>query len=464
MTVAGFTWFLGTIGAAAVYLHRGPLVHLVLSYPSGRLLTRPAIAVTTLAYVDAVIAPLAGIEALTLALSAAIAAVALKAFLATSGPARKASAPALAAALAFASVLALGSVVRLAGAQADEALLWSYDVVIALISLTLLIDLLRSRWVEATVTGLVIDLGRTEGSRTLGAKLGQALGDPSVEVGYPLPGPSSFVNDRGEPLELPRQGSGRAATVIEDEGGQVAVLVHDEAVRADRRLLESVAAAARIAVANARMQAEARAGALELEASRRRIVEAADTQRRRLEQQLRLGAEARLETVRSLLEEARGAAGAGEATALATLEAELGEARGELREFAQGVHPAALADRGLVPAVELLAARSPLPIELSGLVDRLPEAVEAALFFVCSESVANALKHARAARVSITLDQELGRVVLTVADDGVGGADPSRGSGLRGLADRVEALGGRLRVESPPGAGTRVLVELPSRR
>jgi signal transduction histidine kinase len=461
LTLAGFAWFLGTISTALVYLHRGPLSHLVLSYPSGRLLTRAAAVVTAAAYIDALIAPLAGVEAVTLALSAGIAVVALRAFLGTSGPARRAGAPALGAALAFAGVLALGSVVRLNGAEADETLLWTYDVVIALIALTLLVDLLRGRWAEAAVTGLVIDLGRAEETGTLSAKLGWALGDPTLEVGYPLPGSSSFVDDEGRPLEPPGDGSGRATTVIEDEGGRVAVLVHDEAVRADGRLLESVAAAARIAVANARMQAEARSSAVELQASRRRLVEAADAQRRRLEQELRLGAERRLETVRALLEEAREAADSGEATALSGLEDELDDARGELREFAQGMHPTALADGGVLPALEVLAARSPLPIEVRGTVGRLPEALEAALFFVCSEAAANAGKHARASHVSITVGQELDEVRIVIADDGIGGADLSQGTGLRGIADRVEALGGRLRVESPPGAGTRILVELP---
>ena len=128
------------------------------------------------------------------------------------------------------------------------------------------------------------------------------------------------------------------------------------------------------------------------------------------------------------------------------------------------MHPAALTDGGLAPALALLAARSPLPVEFKGEVGPLSEPVEAALFFVCSEALANVVKHAAASRATIELRTERERVVATVVDDGAGGADPSQGSGLRGLADRVEALGGHLTVESPRGSGTRVVAELPRDR
>ena len=239
------------------------------------------------------------------------------------------------------------------------------------------------------------------------------------------------------------------------------MLVHDEALLADRKLLESVAAAAQFAVANAALQAEARSRADELEASRRRIVEAGDSQRRRLEQELRLGAERRLDRVAMLMADARNAVEPADGASIGTLEAELDEARRELREFAQGVHPAALTERGLVPALTLLAARSTIPVVVEGTIERLPEPIEAALFFVCSEALANVAKHAAASRASIELLEERGRIVATIVDDGVGGANLGDGSGLRGLADRVEALGGRLMIESPRGAGTRIVAELP---
>ena len=158
MTAGGLTWFLGTLAAPALFLHRGPLVHLHLSYPTGRVPTRFAGAVVAVAYVVAVLEPLARNDALTLALSGLVAVAAVQVFLGTSGPARKAGGPALAAALAFAGVLALGALGRMAG-WSTEAILWTYDIVIACVVVGLLVDLLRERWSEAVVTGLVVDLG-----------------------------------------------------------------------------------------------------------------------------------------------------------------------------------------------------------------------------------------------------------------------------------------------------------------
>lgn len=465
MLLAGFAWFLGSFAQPVLlYLHRGPLVQLHLSYPTGRVRGRLAGAAIVLAYVAAAIEPLARNDALTLAVAAMVALAAIDLFARSGGPARKAGMPALAAALAFASVLAFGAAERLAGLQTDRAALWAYDVVIASVAIALLVDLLRGRWAEAVVTGLVVELGAPDEVGTLRAKLARALGDPSLVVGYRLPETSNFVDDAGRPVELPAPGSGRVVTALEDGGERVAVLVHDEGLLADRKLVESVAAAARVAVANARLQAEARARAAELEASRRRIVEAADAQRRRLEQKLRGGAERRLEGVAALLAQARATAGAGDAGGIAALASELEDARHELEQFSQGIHPRALTEGGLMAALELLAQRSSLPVALTGQVGRLPETVEAALYFVCSEALANAAKHAAASRVTIEVREEPDRAVVSVADDGVGGANASPGSGLRGLADRTEALGGSLRIESPPRAGTRLIAEIPTER
>jgi signal transduction histidine kinase len=460
MAAGGFAWLIGGFHPALLYLHRGPLVHLHLSYPTGRLPSRATRAVVAVAYVDAAVAAFARVDALTLLLATLVAATAARVFLDTSGPARKAGGPALAAALAFAGVLALAATTRMLGGQHDRGVLWLYLLVIATIALTLLRDLLRGRWADAVIEGLVVDLGSARELGTLRGKLARALGDPTLVVGYRLEGTDGLVDDDGRQVELPRADSGRVVTPIEDEGRPVAALVHDEGLLADRRLLGSVAAAARFAVANARLQAEALARERELEASRRRIVEAGDAQRRRLERDLREGAERRLELVAGLLEAAQ-AELHGDGAELVELRRELGEARDDLREFAHGVHPAALTEGGLVAALRLLAARSPFPVEVHGAAPRLPPPSEAALFFVCSEALANAVKHADASRVAIELSADEDGVALAVTDDGRGGADPSRGSGLRGLADRVEALGGRLRLESPPQGGTRVVAVVP---
>jgi signal transduction histidine kinase len=458
MSLAGLTWFLGTAFEPALYFHRGPLAHLYLSYPNGRLSTPLSRIVVAAAYVDAATAPLARNDAFTLVLSAALALAAIQVLVRTSGPARKAATPALVAALAFAGVLVLGAIGRAEG-WSDDVLLWAYEVVIALLTIVLFVDLMRRRWTEAVVTGLVADLGPPQESGTLRARLARALGDPALVVGYRVPATGEFVDEAGRPVRLPPSGSGRQVTSIEEGGHQIAMLVHDEALVADRQLLESVAAAAGIAVANAALQAEARMRADELEQSRRRIVESGDAQRRRLEQELRLGPERRLDHVGTLFARAR-TKPAVDGSSIELLENELDEARQELRMFAQGIHPAPLSEGGLMPALTLLADRSSIPIEVRGAIERVPESVEAALFFVCAEALTNVAKHARASHASIELREEGGWALATIEDDGVGGASPGHGSGLHGLADRVEALGGRLRVESPPDGGTRVVAEI----
>jgi signal transduction histidine kinase len=463
MSLSGLTWFLGTLVPTALFLHRGPLVHLHLSYPSGRVPGRLALAVVAAAYVDAAVRPLGGDDVLTLVLAGAVALTAVHVFAGTSGPARKAGGPALGAALAFAGVLALGAIDRLAGRDDAHAVLWTYDVVVVIVAVVLLSDLLRGRWADAVAAQLVVDLGASRDAATVRAQLAEALGDRTLVVGYRLAVGAAYVDDAGDPVELPTAGSGRLVTPVGQPAEPLAILVHDESVLTDPELLESVAAAARVAVANARLQAETRAHATELDASRRRIVEAGDAQRRRLAAELRQGAERRLATVAALLAETRGSNG--QATAeIATLESELTDARRELREFAQGIHPAVLTESGLLPALAVLAERSPVPVELSGEVPRLSQAMETALFFVCSEALANAVKHAAASRVTVDVTASADRVRLVVTDDGRGGADPSRGTGLRGLTDRVHALGGELHVESPPGGGTRIAAAIPTER
>jgi signal transduction histidine kinase len=457
--LTGAAWFAGNVATPLLYVHRGPLVHLCLSYPTGRLRSRLTRGVVAFAYVDGAVEPLAHNASVTFALGFAIAVAALRSFVATSGTERKAAETALGAALAVAAALSLGAVGRLAAWDADAVLL-AYDLIVASVAVVLVVDLLRHRWTDAVVTGLVVDLG-TEGG-TLRTKLANALGDPSLVIGYRLPDSAGFVDEAGRPVGLPRPGSGRRVTPLVDRGDEVAVLVHDEALLTDPQLVDSVAAAARIAVANVGLQADARARAAELEASRRRIVEAGDAQRRRLERELRHGAEDRLARVASILADVRASVPSQETQAIAELEGELARARRELEEFAGGIRPSALAAGGVTVAIAQLAERSPIPVRTSGTVGRLPEPVEAALFFVCSEALTNAAKHSGASLVTVGVDADDRHVAVTIGDDGVGGAVVRRGSGLSGLVDRVEALGGTLRVESPTGAGTRVVVSLPS--
>ena len=203
---------------------------------------------------------------------------------------------------------------------------------------------------------------------------------------------------------------------------------------------------------------------VELEASRARIVAAGDEERRKLERNLHDGAQQRLVSLSLSLRLAQGRIHTNPGGADDLLEAsreELAQALEELRELARGIHPAVLTDRGLEAALEALAARSPLPVEIRGASCDLPAQVEAAAYYVISEALANVTKYAQASAVEVTVERRNGTAVVEVADDGIGGADPVRGSGLRGLADRVASLSGRLDVQSPPGSGTRVRAEIP---
>ena len=459
MVLSGYTWFAGNLWTQLLYLHRGPLVHLHISYPTGRLRRRLAQVTVTAAYVDALVLPLARSDVLTLVLASLVAAAALEGFLHTSGTARRAGIPALAAALAFATVLAFGAVERLAGWDVDRQALWAYDIVIACLAVILLVDLIRGRWAEAVVADLVVDLGQQADTRTLRDELGRALGDRSLVLGYWLEEEGRYVDDAGLPVELPEPGAGRAVTPLARDGESIAVLVHDEAVLEDQALVEAVASAARMAVSNARLQAEVRARVLELAASRRRIVDAADAQRRRLERELREGAERRLAEVASLLAESRRVAHEPAALKVAEVEEEVRAARAELHDFAQGIHPSALT-RAALSAAFRSSSRGRDTGRARAVVGRLTPAIEAAAYFLCSEALANAAKHAKATRMTMSVTDSGGRLVVMIADDGVGGADPARGSGLRGLSDRIEALGGRLSMESPPHRGTRLLAEI----
>jgi signal transduction histidine kinase len=219
-----------------------------------------------------------------------------------------------------------------------------------------------------------------------------------------------------------------------------------------------------VAEENVRLDAELQARLDDLRESRARIVQAGDAARRKLERDLHDGAQQRLVGLALDLRLAREKLADDPAAAAAMLDdasTELARATEELRELARGIHPAVLSDRGLAAAVESLAKRAPLPVEIdASLEDRLPEPVEAAAYFVVSEALTNVVRHSGADRAEVGMRRDDGRLVVEVADDGTGGADPG-GSGLRGLADRVAALDGRLRVDGPAGGGTIVRADIP---
>ncbi|MDP8969377.1 MAG: hypothetical protein M3N52_02525 [Actinomycetota bacterium] len=458
MGLAGLTWFAGTLWAGVLLVHRGPLVHLHLSYPTGRLRWRPALVTVAVVYVVAVVEPFADDDRLTLVVAAAVTAVAAGAFLRTTGTARRAGIPAFVAAVAFAGALSLGAVTRLAGWQVDS--LWAYNLVVFGAVVILLVDLLRGRWADAVVTGLVVDLGHRTDTGSLRDGLARALGDPTLTVGYWLPGERRYVDEAGEPLELDERPDGRVVTPVDHRGEPLAVLVHDVAVLDDGALVESVTAAARLAVANARLQADTRERVVAIATSRRRLVEAAELQRRRLSLELRDEVHCRLDRVAQLLAEARRASN-GDHAPFEAVDAELRSARAELDHLAQGLYPTPLTDGGLAAALPVLAGRSVTPVTLDVAAARLAPGIEAAIYFFCAEALTNVAKYADASRVSISVACAGGDVTAVVQDDGRGGADPGRGTGLRGLTDRIEAFGGRLDIVTGAGRGTCLMATIP---
>jgi hypothetical protein len=452
MAATGGAWFLGSFMAWALYLHRGPLAHLLLTYPGRRLVPTARLERVGLAagYVYAALAPVARNEYATIAFAVGLVALTALGYSRAGGPERRARLAALAGAAGFGTVLVVGAATRLAGMDIGRELLFAYNAVVGLLAVGLFADLLWGRWAKAAVTGVVVDLGEPDAAGTLRDRLARTLGDRTLLVGYWLPEQRRYVDETGRTIELPAADPQRAVTPILDEDARVAVLVHDSALLDDPALMSAVAAATRLAVSNARLQATVRARVDDVEASRRRIVAAADEQRRRLEQDLRLGTTRRLGRVAELA-----------ARIDPELEHQVAEARAELGAFARGIHPAVLTELGLGEALRELGERAGASVECE-LDQRRPAPVaEAAVYFVCSEALANVGKHAHASHASVRVTASDGLLIVEVVDDGVGGAEVAAGSGLQGLMDRVEALGGRLVVASPSGGGTRIVAELP---
>jgi signal transduction histidine kinase len=320
---------------------------------------------------------------------------------------------------------------------------------------------IQSRRARTEVARLVVDLVRSPPSGGLRDALAELVGDPHLLVGYPLADSGPLVDASGRPMQ---PSPGQVSTTLVRNGSTVAVLAHAPGLLDNEQLVEEVTAAAGLALGNERLQAEVHARLHELRESRARIVTAGDAERKRLERDLHDGAQQRLVSLAMALRlaEARiqdDPEAAGQLVAAAR--EELAQSLDELRELARGIHPAML-DHGLEVALESLAMRSPFPVSLAvELEDRLPEPVETAAYFVASEALANVGKYAQASTVTIRVSRDNGLAVIEVADDGVGGADDTRGSGLRGLADRVEALGGSLEVLSPIGGGTVLTAEMP---
>jgi signal transduction histidine kinase len=295
--------------------------------------------------------------------------------------------------------------------------------------------------------------------------LAESLGDETLSIAYWLPDRGAFFDEAGHQVALPDRGSGRAWTAVEHDGRRVAAIVHDAALDAGPELVQAAAAAAALAIDNERLKADLRARVEELRVSRLRIVEAGDAARRRLERDLHDGAQQQLVSLALSLRLLRNQLREQPQVLplIDDLDAQLSAALSELRELARGIHPAMLTDQGVGPAIEALAGRAPIPVELDIAVgaERLPAPIEAAAYFVVAEALTNVAKYAEADVARVHLHRAPGELEIVVADDGAGGADADGGSGLRGLQDRVSALDGTLTIESPPGQGTRIYASIP---
>jgi signal transduction histidine kinase len=380
---------------------------------------------------------------------------------AASRPRRRALLPSLGGSLS--AVLYSANLTALIADSPSVALMTLLNAALLTVPAALLWGLLRSRLARGGLADLFRELGTLRGVRLEGG-LAKVLGDPGLVLAYRVPGERSYIDGRGQPVALPAPGGDCAIAPVERDGRELAMLIHDASLDDDPELVGAVAAAAGIALDDARLHAESEDRLAELRASRERIVAAGDAERRRLERNLHDGAQQRLVSValqlRMIQRQIR-TDPAGAERLVTSAGEELSRSLEELRELARGIHPSVL-NHGLKAALGSLASRASVPTTVAYEPPaRLPEQVELAAYFVASEALANVAKYAEATMASVRVSRRNGVALVEIADDGVGGADQSAGTGLHGLADRVAALDGTLRILSPPGVGTVVTAELP---
>lgn len=387
-------------------------------------------------------------------------------WLRSSGPVRRQMTPVLVGAVAIllqsASWIFLSSGTRL---EPLDDLIFLAQIAIPI---AVLFVILQSRLARAGVADLVVELGQTPTPARLRDALANALGDPSLQVAYWAPGQGRFVDAAGQVMELPEDGTGQAVTMLERDGVREAAIVHDAILVDEPGLIAAVASAMRLAVENDRLTAEVQEQLQEVRASRARIVEAGDLERRRVERDLHDGAQQRLISLSLELRVARSKLGEhGDPEVRHSLDRAAEEAQAalvELRDLALGIHPLILTESGLGEAVESLADRTPVAVSVDVGSERYSPAVEGAAYFVISEALANVTKYANATKAVVRVRGLADHMAIEVEDDGIGGADPRSGSGLRGLADRLAALDGTITIVSPIGGGTKVSARIPTIR
>ncbi|HWM10697.1 MAG TPA: histidine kinase [Solirubrobacteraceae bacterium] len=351
-----------------------------------------------------------------------------------------------------------------------ELAAWLLAIAVPAIALAFLVGLLRWRLFAGAALQHVAECLRSlPDALTLRRAFADAFDDPTVEIVFPAGGTGDgWMDCWGEPVPVPRPGSGRAVSEVCERGTVVAAIVHDAGLNARPALIEAGVSMAAVVLENQRLAAEAEVSLRELRRSRARLATGAERERRRIERDLHDGAQQRLVALRIELELAeslvRTDAALG-AERLRELGRDVDEALEELRALAHGVYPPLLADRGLEEALRSVAARSSIRVDLvTHGVGRFSTEIEGAVYFCILEGLQNVLKHAReAGRVLVTLDGAAGELRFAVRDDGPGTAGLVAGTGITNMRDRVAALGGHLEVASTPGAGTAVQGGVPTR-
>ena len=510
MVFTGFAWFaaqlieasppwLNTIGVAVQSVWIIGLVYLLLSFPSGRLEGRLDRGLVTIGVVAGVgfqlLAMLDGNKAglrcpgcannllqvvhdnhkalAWLGLQRLVGAVLIviiivllvRRWLRASTAQRRAVAPVLVAGCATLAALTWTIVLDLFGDPLGALPANVYFLLMASVPVAVMFVFLQRRLARGMVAGLVVELGAPTASADLREALARALGDPSLELAFWFGAEKCYVDGDGGVVKLPDDDSRRRSTFVERDGQPIAVLLHDPVLEHNAELVASVCAAASLALENERLQAELRARLVELQASRARLVSATDAERRRIERDLHDGTQQRLVSIAmslGLLESKLPAQATAAQPLVRETRAALALALEELRELTHGINPPLLVERGLPAALDELCRRAALPAHLDVALDRrLPGQIESAAYFMASEALTNAAKHSHGSEVRVAASHEGQSLTMEVADDGIGGATTSGGSGLRGLADRIEALGGRFTVSSPPGRGTTLRAEIP---
>jgi signal transduction histidine kinase len=319
---------------------------------------------------------------------------------------------------------------------------------------------------RASIADLVVELGDLPDPGRLRDGLAAALRDDTLEVGYWSPASGTYLDGDGAIVRLPAEGARRAATRLDHGASPVAVIIHDASIADDPGLVAAVAAATRLIVENSRLTSTVEEQLAEVSASRARIVEAGDAERRRVERDLHDGAQQQLVTVSLALRLARMRMGdAADPEILTSLDEAAAAAKSalaELRALARGIYPAVLTEAGLGAAIRSLADRSAVPADVTGATtERFSPVVERTAYFVVSEALTNVNKYANATLAHVTIERGPEELTVEVSDDGIGDADPARGSGLNGLVDRLAAIDGSLHVVSPRGAGTTLKATIP---